>query len=185
MYPPAWPLGKQSEKSLQGKQADKLFNPFEPKGPTAGGAVRGLAPTFIMADSHYLGLQRTSPSSQIHEQLCPPARWAKQARLCKGPKSCCFLRKLTKKSQVGRICDCYFMSGPSTELREPTASVCAPSYRLTSNLTSSCSGFSTAGITGVGPIPGSCVYEVLLELRTGRVISVNRLKLAEPACIWF
>lgn len=64
------------------------------------------------------------------QELCSQACWESQAPLCKEPQSCHFLRKLTRKNQVGRIRDWYLMLGPSTPLRDPTTSVCTPSYTL-------------------------------------------------------
>lgn len=64
------------------------------------------------------------------QELCPQTCWESQAHLRKEPKSCHFLRKLTRENLVGRICDWYLMLGPSTALRDPTMSVCTPSYML-------------------------------------------------------
>lgn len=102
----------------------------------AGGAVRSWEPStpvyhgglpLLGVTENMSFVKATSTNTQ---KLCPQACWESQAHLYKEPNPCRFLRKLTRQSQVGRICDWYSMLGPSMALREATMSVCAPSYML-------------------------------------------------------
>lgn len=100
----------------------------------AGGVIGGRRTPAYQGGLRPLGVTENMSfiraTSTPAQELCPQAGWQSQAHLRKEPKSCHFLRKLTRENQVGRICDWYLMLGPSTALRDPTMSVCTPSYML-------------------------------------------------------